>query len=68
MAEPEQETIDRVAWAINEAWNKFGDVPFPLYQSEAEELAKAAIAALSEMERENQAVIERIFNGSQPTS
>lgn len=41
-----EETIDRVALAINAAWNKFGDVPFPLYQREAEELAKAAITAL----------------------
>lgn len=45
------EQIDRVAWAINEAWNKCGDVPFPLYQHEAEELAKAAIKA---MEKHNE--------------
>lgn len=41
-----QEKVDKVAWAINAAWNKFGDVPFPLYQHEAEELARAAIGAL----------------------
>lgn len=40
------EEIDRVAWAINAAWNEFGDVPFPLYQHEAEALAKAAIEAM----------------------
>lgn len=40
------EEIDRVAWAINTAWNEFGDVPFPLYQHEAEALAKAAIEAM----------------------
>lgn len=39
----DDDLIDRVALAINGAWNRFGDVPFPLYQHEAEELAKAAI-------------------------
>jgi hypothetical protein len=38
--------VDRVALAINEAWSIQGDVPFPLYQHEAEELAKAAIKAV----------------------
>lgn len=37
---------DAVAWAINTAWNAQGDVPFPLYQHEAEALADAAIAAV----------------------
>ena len=40
------EAVDRVAWAINAAWNKCGEVPFPLYQHEAEELARAAIEAM----------------------
>lgn len=40
-----EELVDRVAAAINKAWNKIGEVPFPLYQHEAEDLAKAAIAA-----------------------
>lgn len=40
------EKVDRVAWAINAAWTSFGEVPFPLYQHEAEKLAVAAIEAL----------------------
>ncbi|RYD68382.1 MAG: hypothetical protein EOP58_00755 [Sphingomonadales bacterium] len=40
------DATDRVAWAINTAWNELGDVPFPLYQREAEVLAKAAITAV----------------------
>lgn len=39
--------VDRVASAINRAWNEFGEVPFPLYQEEAEALAIAAISAIS---------------------
>lgn len=42
---PVSGTVDRVALAINAAWNKIGDVPFPLYQREAEALAAAAIEA-----------------------
>lgn len=45
---PEDELIERVALAINKKWNEIGEVPFPLYQHEAEELAKAAIAAMPE--------------------
>lgn len=41
-----EETVAKVALAINAAWNEFGDVPFPLYQHEAEALAKAAIAVM----------------------
>lgn len=44
---PEIETLYRVAFAINAAWNKIGDVPFPLYQQEADALAAAAIEAFS---------------------
>jgi hypothetical protein len=37
---------DAVAWAINGKWNECREVPFPLYQQEAEALAEAAIAAV----------------------
>jgi hypothetical protein len=43
-----QRRVERVAKAIARAWGNIGDVPFPLYEREAEVLAKAAIAALSE--------------------
>lgn len=43
---PDIELVDRVALAINAAWNRAGDVPFPLYQQEAEALAAAAIEAV----------------------
>ncbi len=35
-----------VAKAIKQAWEDCGEVPFPLYDREAEKLAKAAIAAV----------------------
>lgn len=35
-----------VASAIKKAWSRFGDVPFPLYDHEADALAKAAIKAM----------------------
>jgi|GEM_PF-4232918 len=36
---------DDIVFAVNGAWNEQGDVPFPLYQREAEALADAAIDA-----------------------
>ncbi len=41
-----QPVLDDVARAIMRAWDKFGEVPFPLYRREAEKLAEAAIAAI----------------------
>lgn len=50
MTSPHPATLDRekevVALAISTAWKALRDVPFPLYDSEAEGLAAAAIAAL----------------------
>lgn len=40
------DAVDRVAVAILVAWEKFGEVPFPLYESEARKLAEVAIAAM----------------------
>jgi hypothetical protein len=37
---------DRIAYAIYGAWPRQGEVPFPLYQREAEALADAAISVL----------------------
>lgn len=42
-ATPKQ--LTRVAKAIRKAWEENSDVPFPLYDTEAEALAKAAIFA-----------------------
>lgn len=42
------EEVHYVAQAILRAWEEFGDVPFPLYSSEAEKLAEAAIRAMFE--------------------
>lgn len=47
----EPDVLKLVAAAIKEAWDKFSDVPFPLYDSEAEALAAAAIECLAELER-----------------
>ena len=41
-----EDVRDEVAFAINGAWNAQGDVPFPLYQHEAEALADAAMSRL----------------------
>lgn len=37
-----------VAQAIKAAWEKLGEVPFPLYSTEADELAAAAIGAMNQ--------------------
>ena len=42
--------IENVAKAIRAAWDKHGDVPFPLYENEARAMAEAAINAIREME------------------
>lgn len=44
---PSDEDVEAVAKAIATAWAEFGEVPFPLYDKEARELAGAAIRALN---------------------
>lgn len=40
--------VVRVREAIMKSWAEQGDVPFPLYQSEAEAIARAVIEAMRE--------------------
>jgi hypothetical protein len=44
----EDPALARVTDAIKAAWQSFGEVPFPLYDREAEALARAAIKANAE--------------------
>jgi hypothetical protein len=50
---PDKREIHRIAIAIKDAWDECGDVPFPLYDHEAEDLAKAAIAAMRALGQED---------------
>lgn len=40
---PAETMVARMAQAIRSAWEAHGEVPFPLYDREAEELARAAL-------------------------
>lgn len=48
--------LREVGAAIMKAWERFGDVPFPLYESEALELAKAAISAHEDIRAKEAAI------------
>lgn len=45
---PRPSQLQRVAKAIDDAWKNFGESPFPLYDREAEQLARAAMVAMRE--------------------
>lgn len=45
LEEAMSELVERVAKAARAAWEAHGDVPFPLYDFEAEAIARAALAA-----------------------
>lgn len=40
--------LARVKSAVRKAWEECGEVPFPLYDREAEAIARAAIEAMEE--------------------
>lgn len=40
-----RQLVERVTNAVKAAWSVHGDVPFPLYDTEAREIASAAIQA-----------------------
>lgn len=46
----QEAALDEVAKAIKEAWGKFGEVPFPLYDHEARQLAQAAWDRIRELD------------------